>query len=271
MVLSRRRARDPEGRMPLGSHLREFRNRVIVAGLAVLVCSVVGWVFYEDIIAVILDPVSTVRTDDGVPLVVPNFAATITQPFSLQLRVAFFVGLVLSSPVWLWQIWAFLLPGLKKRERRLAIWFFVASVPLFFAGAALATWALPRTAAILLSFLPPSAGGVLNAVDWLNFVLYFVVAFGIAFLLPVFMVGLNSIGLFPVAAMRSGWRFALLGILIFSAMATPDPEVSTMFALAIPMFGLYWCAVAIATVNERRRLRREPDWTRTADDEASEL
>jgi sec-independent protein translocase protein TatC len=189
----------------------------------------------------------------------------------LQLRVAFFVGLVLSSPVWLWQVWAFLLPGLKKRERRLAIWFFVASVPLFFAGAALATWALPRTAAILLSFLPPSAGGVLNAVDWLNFVLYFVVAFGIAFLLPVFMVGLNSIGLFPVAAMRSGWRFALLGILIFSAMATPDPEVSTMFALAIPMFGLYWCAVAIATVNERRRRRREPDWTRTADDEASEL
>jgi len=112
---------------------------------------------------------------------------------------------------------------------------------------------------------------VLNAVDWLNFVLYFVVAFGVAFLLPVFMVGLNSIGLFPVATMRAGWRFALLGILIFSAMATPDPEVTTMFALAIPMFALYWCAVAIATVNERRRRRRDPAWLQTADDEASEL
>ncbi|MGB3829623.1 MAG: twin-arginine translocase subunit TatC [Ornithinimicrobium sp.] len=271
MVLSRRRGRDPEGRMSLSSHFKEFRNRLIVAVLAIVVCAVVGWIYYEEIIKVILDPVSDVRTDAGDPLIIPNFAQTITQPFGLQLRVSFFVGIVLSSPVWIWQIWAFMLPGLRKRERRLAIWFFVASVPLFFTGAALASWALPRTAAILLSFLPPTAGGVLNAVDWLNFVLYFVVAFGIAFLLPVFMVGLNSIGLFPVKAMRSGWRFALLGILIFSAMATPDPELTTMFALALPMFGLYWCAVGIAAFNERRRRKNDPEWMSTADDEASPL
>ncbi len=85
------------------------------------------------------------------------------------------------------------------------------------------------------------------------------------------MVGLNSIGLFPVKTMKSGWRFALLGILIFSAMATPDPEVSTMFALAIPMFGLYWCAVGIASFNERRRRKKEPEWMSTADDQASAL
>lgn len=270
MVLSRKRARDPEGRMSLGSHFKEFRNRLIVAALAVVVFAVVGWIYYIDIIDIILDPVSEVRVD-GTPLIVPNFASTITQPFALQLRVSIFVGVVLSSPIWLWQIWAFMLPGLKKRERRLAILFFIASVPLFFAGAALAAWALPRTAAVLLSFVPPEAGGVLDAVGWLNFVLYFVVAFGIAFLLPVFMVGLNSVGLFPVRVMRSGWRFALLGVLLFAAMATPDPSVMTMFALAIPMFGLYWLAVLVASFNERRRRKREPDWTDTADDEASVL
>lgn len=270
MVLSRKHARDPEGRMSLGSHFKEFRNRLVIAAIAVIFCSVVGWVYYEEIIEVILAPVSEVEAD-GTPLIVPNFASTITQPFALQLRVSIFVGVVLSSPIWIWQIWAFMLPGLKKRERRLAIWFFIASVPLFFAGAALAAWALPRTAAILLSFLPPNAGGVLEAVRWLNFVLYFVVAFGIAFLLPVFMVGLNSLGLFPVKAMRNGWRFALLGILLFSALATPDPELTTMFALAIPMFGLYWLAVLVAAFNERRRRKKEPDWTQTPDDEASAL
>lgn len=271
MVISRKRARDPEGRMSLGSHFKEFRNRLVIAALAVVLCAVVGWIYYNEIIKIILDPVSDVKTDDGSALIVPNFASTITQPFALQLRISIFVGVVLSSPIWIWQIWAFMLPGLKKRERRLAIWFFVASVPLFFIGAALAGWALPRTAAILLSFLPPEAGGVLDAVSWLNFVLYFVVAFGIAFLLPVFMVGLNSLGLFPVKAMRSGWRFALLGILVFSALATPDPELTTMFALATPMFALYWLAVVVSTFNERRRRKNEPDWTKTADDEASAL
>ncbi|CAN5558972.1 twin-arginine translocase subunit TatC [soil metagenome] len=271
MALLRRDSRDPEGRMSLSGHFKEFRNRLIVAFVAIIACSVFGWIYYGDIIRVILDPVSNVTTDDGTPLVIPNFAATITQPFSLQLRVSMLVGVILSSPVWIWQIWAFMLPGLKKRERRLAIWFFIASVPLFFAGAALASWALPRTAGILLSFLPEEAGGVLDAVRYLNFVIYFVVAFGVAFLLPVFMVGLNSIGLFPVKTMRNGWRFALLGILIFSALATPDPEITTMFALALPMFALYWCAVAVATFNERRRRRKDPEWLSTSDDEASAL
>ncbi len=271
MVLSRKRARDPEGRMSLGSHFKEFRNRLVIAAVAVVACSVVGWIYYQDIIGVILEPISDFRNNNGEPVVLANLAQTITQPFALQLRVSIFVGVVISSPIWIWQIWAFMLPGLKKRERRLAIWFFAASVPLFFTGAALASWALPRTAAILLSFLPPEAGGVLDAVSWLNFVLYFVVAFGIAFLLPVFMVGLNSLGLFPVKAMRSGWRFALLGILVFSALATPDPELTTMFALATPMFALYWLAVVVSTFNERRRRKNEPDWTKTADDEASAL
>lgn len=257
--------------MSLSSHFKEFRNRLIVAAIAVLACAVIGWIYYEQIFAIIVDPISNVRRDDGSPLIVLNAAATITQPFGLQLRVSFFVGVVLASPIWLWQIWAFMLPGLRPRERRLAIWFFLASVPLFFTGVALSAWALPRTAAVLLSFLPGSAGGVLTAVDWLNFVLYFIVAFGIAFLLPVFMVGLNSIGLFPVKAMKSGWRFALLGILLFAAMATPDPEVSTMFALALPMFALYWLAVGVAAFNERRRRKKDPDWMHAADDEASEL
>jgi sec-independent protein translocase protein TatC len=257
--------------MSLGEHFREFRNRLIIAALAVLACSIVGWVYYVPLIGFISEPVTSLRNADGDPLVPLNFATTLTAPFSLRLRVSIFVGIVLSAPVWLWQIWAFLLPGLTRKEKRLAFYFGLASVPLFFAGALLAAWALPRTIAVLLSFAPPDSQNLQDATVYLNFVLYFILAFGIAFLLPVFMVGLNSVGLFPVHAMRSGWRISLLLILIFSAMATPDPSAWTLFALATPMYGLYWAAVLVASLNERRRKKRDPDWLATADDEASAL
>jgi sec-independent protein translocase protein TatC len=257
--------------MSLSEHFREFRNRLLVAALAVLACSVVGWVYYVPIIGYISEPVTSLRNADGDPLVPLNFATTLTAPFSLRLRVSIFVGIVLSSPVWLWQVWAFLLPGLTRKEKRLALWFGLASVPLFLAGALLAAWALPRTIAVLLSFAPPDSQNLQDATVYLNFVLYFILAFGIAFLLPVFMVGLNSVGLFPVRVMRSGWRISLLLILVFSAMATPDPSAWTLFALATPMYALYWLAVGVAALNERRRRRRDPDWLSAADDEASAL
>lgn len=257
--------------MALVEHFKEFRNRLLVAALAVVVCGGVGWYFYEELISVILEPISSLEDSAGEQLISTNFAATLTQPFSLQLRVAIFVGIVLSSPIWLWQIWAFLLPGLRRRERRIAIWAFVCSVPLFFAGALLAVWSLPRTAAVLLSFLPEDAEGLLTATDYINFVLYFVLAFGAAFLLPVFMVLANTLRVLPVRAMVSGWRIALLLMLVFAALATPDPSAWTMFALALPMFGLYWLAIGVCTLNERRRARKDPDWLGTPDDEASAL
>lgn len=257
--------------MSLRAHFTEFRNRLVVAVIAALVCSIAGWVFYDQIIDFISDPVTELRNSNGEALVPLNFATTLTAPFSLQLKISLFVGIVLSAPVWLWQVWAFLLPGLNRREKRLAITFGLASVPLFFAGALLAAWSLPRTIAILLSFAPPDSQNLQDAMVYLNFVLYFVLAFGLAFLMPVFMLGLNSIGLFPVSAMRRGWRIALILILVFSAFATPDPSAWTMFILAVPLMLLYISAVAVATFNERRRKKKDPEWLSASDDEASEL
>lgn len=272
MARLRRRTRDPEGRMSLADHFREARNRFVIALLGVVACAVLGWIYYDPILGLILDPVSDLRNDDDELLVQVNFLSNLTQPFSTQLRVSMFTGVVLASPIWLWQIWAFLLPGLRPREKRTALWFFLASVPLFFAGAALAAYSLPRTVGVLVSFLPEAAGGgIADGAAYLNFVLYFIVAFGLAFLLPVFMVLANSLRVFPVRAMISGWRIALLTILIFSALATPDSSGWTMFVLTTPMFGLYWLAVGVSYLNERRRRKNDPDWIGTADDEASEL
>lgn len=259
--------------MPLAQHLRELRNRLLIAFLGVLVCAVVGWIFYGELIDWLIEPLRNVRDSAGREIVNINFGASLTQPFSVQLKVAIFVGIVLSSPLWIWQIWAFLMPGLKKRERRIALAYFFAGVPLFLAGAALAAWAIPRTVAILLSFTPDDAANLQDAMTYLNFVLYFILAFGLAFLMPVALVGLNQLRILPVRMMVKGWRVALMIILVFAAFVTPDPSAWTMIALSIPVYILYWGAIGVSAILERRRSRKDPTatWQDLSPDEASSL
>ena len=259
--------------MALSDHFRELRNRVTIAALGVLVCGVIGWYVYGDLIDLLIQPLRDIRDAEGREIVNINYGASITQPFSVQLKVASIVGIVLSSPLWIWQIWAFLLPGLTRKERRVAIAYFFAAVPLFLAGAALAAWAIPRTVAILLSFTPEGAANLQDAMIYLNFVLYFILAFGIAFLMPVALVAMNQIGILPSRIMIKGWRVALMLVLIFAAFATPDPSAWTMLALSVPVYFLYWCAIGVALLLERRKAKKDPRtaWQDLSPDEASPL
>jgi len=259
--------------MTLAEHFRELRNRLLVSALAVAAASVVGWMYYEPLFDYIMAPLEAVAAERGDALVDINFGSSLTEPFSVQLRISLFVGILLASPVWIWQVWAFLLPGLTPREKRVAAGYFVASLPLFFAGCAAAVWAVPRAVGVLLSFTPEGAANLQDAMAYLKFITYFVVAFGLAFLLPVVMVGLNALRVLPVRAMVAGWRVALMLILVFSAFVTPDPSAWTMLALAAPMFLLYWCAVGVAALLERRRRRDDPArrWAGLSPGEASPL
>lgn len=258
--------------MPLAQHFRELRNRVLIAALGVFVGAIVGWIFYDTLIGWLIQPLENLKDTEG-RLIEINFGASITQPFSVQLKVSIFVGIVLSSPVWIWQLWAFLMPGLKKAERRIALGYFCAGVPLFLAGAALASWAIPRTVAILLSFTPAGAANLQDAMTYLNFVLYFILAFGLAFLMPVALVGMNQLRILPVRVMVRGWRVALMLILVFSAFVTPDPSAWTMLALSLPVFILYWGAIGVSALLERRRAKKDPTarWKDLSPDEASPL
>lgn len=241
--------------MSLGEHFRELRNRVLVSVVAIALLSGVGWYLYDPIIDFISAPVENVRSESGERIVTLNFD-NITGPFALQLRVSVFVGILASSPVWLWQIWAFLLPGLTRKEKKVALGYFCVSIPLFFAGAGMAAFTFPRLYAILVSFAPDSFTNIMSAPAYLNVVLYFCLAFGLAFLLPVVLVALNQIGILSARNMLRGWRITLFGILVFSALMTPDPSAVSMLAMAAPVFALYWCAVAVAFVMERTRRRR---------------
>lgn len=258
--------------MSLAEHLREFRNRLIISVIGVVVCAVVGWVFYHEIFAYLRAPIDAVQDQRGDALVELNLGG-MTAPFALQLRVSLYVGLILSAPVWIWQIWAFLLPGLTRREKQISLGFFTAAVPLFFAGAALAAYMVPRTVTVLLGFTPDGAANLQDASSYLRFIIYFVLAFGLAFLLPVLMVALNAVNVLPVRTMVQGWRIALILILVFCAFITPDTSGWTMIALAIPVFALYWCAVGVSAVLERRRLKRraEAEAAKPSPDEASVL
>ncbi|HEY8621086.1 MAG TPA: twin-arginine translocase subunit TatC [Dermatophilaceae bacterium] len=268
-----RRKRSPDGRMSLGDHLRELRRRFVIAAAAIVVGSVVGWVEYDRLFNAIMAPLRKLAAERGGlrgGLVNINFGG-ITQPFTVQLQVALFVGVILASPVWLYQVWGFIVPGLTKREKRTAMAFVGAAAPLFLAGCFLATRVVPNAVEILIGFTPKGAANLPDAALYLTFVTRFILAFGLAFLLPVFLVGLNVAHILPARVMLKGWRVAVLLIFVFAAMMTPTPDAWTMLVLALPMVGLFYAAVGVSMLLDRRRARREPEWLKVPDDEASPL
>ncbi|SOC54437.1 twin-arginine translocase subunit TatC [Ornithinimicrobium cerasi] len=255
--MARATTRDPEGRMSLGQHFKELRNRLLISCIAIAALAVVGWYWYDEIFAFVNGPIARVARERGDDEVMLRFQ-NITEPFAMQLRVAVFSGIVLASPVWIWQVWAFLLPGLHQREKKIALVYFFISIPLFFAGAAMAAFTFPRLVAILLGFTPEGAANLPGAQEFLSLWLYFMLAFGLAFLLPVVLVALNQVGILSARNMRRSWRVTLFAILVFSAFMTPDPSAWTMLAMAAPVFFLFWCAVGVAFLLERRRERKNP-------------
>jgi sec-independent protein translocase protein TatC len=255
--------------MSLGDHLRELRRRFVVAAIAIAVGSVLGWVRYDWLFDQIMAPLRELAKERH-GLVNINFGG-ITQPFTVQLQVALFVGVIVASPVWLYQVWGFIVPGLTKREKRTTRFFVAAAVPLFLGGCLLATQVVRKAVEVLLGFTPQGAANLPDAALYLTFVTRFILAFGLAFLLPVFLVGLNVAHILPARIMLKGWRIAVILIFVFSAMMTPTPDAWTMLALAVPMIGLFYAAVGIATLLDRRRARHDPDWGKLSDDEASPL
>lgn len=244
-----------EKRMSLGAHLIELRKRLFIAALAVVIGAVGGWLLSEWFIWDALEePVRKVAEAQGTDtaLVFP----TIASAFDLRLQVAFTVGIVISSPVWLYQIFAFLVPGLNTKERKFTLAFFASAIPLFFLGCAAGWFTLPNIVKIMTSFVPDGAMSLLTAKEYIDFVLKLVIAIGIAFVVPVFIVLLNYAGILSAAAIIKSWRVAILVIVLFTAIATPSADVVSMFLLAIPMIVLYFAAWFLSHLHDRRVAKR---------------
>lgn len=259
--------------MSLGDHLRELRRRVLICALALVLGSVAGWFLFDAVYAHLTEPLLDIARQRGDEKTIALNYAGLTAAFSQRVSIAIFVGCLLSSPIWLWQLWAFIVPGLTKKERNVSLAFIGATVPLFFAGCWFAYQLLPKTVGILISFTPQGAVNYPEAALYFSFVTRFIVVFGLSFVTPVFLVALNVIHVLPASVMRRTWRPAILIIFVFAAVATPTPDPFTMFLLAIPLSLLYGAALAVATMLDRRRASDRPEWAEQelSDDEASAL
>ncbi|MCX4760765.1 twin-arginine translocase subunit TatC [Streptomyces sp. NBC_01275] len=280
---ARKQEKDPEGRMPLAEHLRELRNRLTKAMLAIVVVTVVAAFFYNDIINFltkpILDSVGCGKTFEQIASQLKSADATnkcasitingLLAPFTLALQVSLMAGVVFASPVWLYQLWAFIAPGLHKHERRYAYGFVGTGVPLFLGGGYFAYRVLPTTAKVLIDFTPGGVNNLLPLDDLLQLVTRMVVVFGLSFELPLLLIFLNLTGMITGKRMLGWWRGMIIGITVFAAVATPSTDPISMLALAGPIWILYFGAVAFSLLNDRRRRRR--DAAGPADDEASDL
>lgn len=269
--------------MPLADHLRELRNRLAKAMLAIVVVTVVAAFFYNDIINFltkpILDSVGCGKTFEEIAGQLnsgdsTNKCASITingllAPFTLALQVSLMAGVVFASPVWLYQLWAFIAPGLHNHERRYAYAFVGMGAPLFIGGGYFAYRVLPTTAKVLIDFTPGGVSNLLPLDDLLQLVTRMVVVFGLSFELPLLLVFLNLTGMVTGRRMLGWWRAMIIGITVFAAVATPSTDPISMLALAGPIWILYFGATAFSLLNDRRRRRR--DALGPADDEASEL
>jgi sec-independent protein translocase protein TatC len=270
------RQQNPEGRMPLMDHIRELRNRVVKMALGLGAGMIVGFVFFNPVWKVIERPLcaTTIRGQSGCRTLgvdMPTLDGPL-DPFYLRVKVAVIVGVILSSPVWLYQVWAFIAPGLYAREKRWSHLFLGTAVPLFLAGVTLAYWSLGRSMHYLLGLTPGGVANILPVDQYMSFVMAMVLAFGIAFEVPLIIVMLNLAGILTHQRFRKWRRVMIFAVFLVAGMANPSPDPTTMLILGGGCAALVEVAELIVWSNDRRRARRNPDpYAGLADDELSPI
>ncbi|MEV4693634.1 twin-arginine translocase subunit TatC [Micromonospora echinospora] len=265
-------ARAAEGSMTLIEHIRELRNRLFRASLAILVGFGFGVWLSGPVLHILQKPycdLPKARLIDGNCNFVQLGPADL---FLLQMKVALWVGLIIAAPIWLYQLWAFIAPGLHRHERRYAYFFTALAAPLFAAGAVLAYFVTSKGLEFLLNV---SGGGdvttTLDITRYVGFVTNLILLFGVAFEFPLIVLMLNFVGMASAKRLLSWWRVAVFVFFAFSAVVTPTPDPFGMTALAICLCALYFAAVGVAFLNDRRRGRGREVYAGIADDEVSPL
>jgi sec-independent protein translocase protein TatC len=249
----------PDGSMTLFEHLRELRYRLIVASLAIIVATIACAFFYSALLELLRRPY-----DQGIEDLKASNPEAITQlvtidltsPLRLAVQVCLVAGLVLSGPVWLYQLWSFIVPGLLAKEKKWALIFIGTASPLFALGVLTAYYVLPKAISVLLGF---TAEGISNLQDintFLSFMLRLMVVFGIAYLIPLLVLMLNIVGVISAKQLAKYRTLVIFGTFVFGAVATPSTDPFSMLALALPMSLLFLGAEVIAHILDRRKARR---------------
>ena len=259
--------------MTLVEHLRELRDRLARALLAIALGTVVGWVFYPHLFNVLSDPINRANRALGPTHQAHLVIQGISDAFNLQLQVSFAAGVVLSSPVWLYQLFRFVTPGLHKNERKYGGLFVISALPLFLGGVAAAYYALPHILGAFLGFTPHGVENLIPVDQYMGFLIQIMVVFGIGCIAPVVIVVLNGIGILSARRYASWWRWVFFLTLVFAAFATPTGDPVNMLLFATPLLVLMFVAFLICWNTDRRRAKREraEGLSGLGDDETSPL
>jgi sec-independent protein translocase protein TatC len=249
----------PDGTMTLFEHLRELRYRLIVSALAIIVGMVVAWFFRYELLDILQRPyfqaieaLKAKHPDANTSLVNIN----LTSPLTLSLKVAALAGAIVTAPFWLYQLWAFVVPGLLAKEKKWALIFIAAATPMFVGGVVVAYFVLPKAITVLLSF---TQSGVTNLQDinaYLSFLLRLMLVFGLGFLIPLIVLMLNIVGVIKAKQMAKYRSLVIFGTFVFGAVATPSTDPFSMLAVAAPMALLFLGAEVIAHILDRRKERQ---------------
>ncbi len=259
-----------DGRMALSDHLRELRARILKVALLLTVGTVVAWFFYDQLFNLILAPYNDARRMLGGRVDTEPYISGAGGPLMLQLKISSLAAVVLLSPFWLYQLWAFILPGLHPHERRWTRIFAAVAGPLFVAGVAIGYYVLPKGLQVLLSFTPSNVQSLLEFSEYFSFFTRMLLVFGVAFEVPLFVVLLNLAGVVSGRSLTNYRPWIIVGTFIFAAVATPSTDPFSMLMLAIPMSLLFLVSEVIARLVDRRRARTAP-YADLDDDVASPL
>jgi sec-independent protein translocase protein TatC len=220
----------------------------------VLAGAVVGWFLFDPVFALLQEPILQLRKDENLNAS-SNFG-TVLGALDLRIQVSIFLGVFVSSPVWLYQLWAFITPALKRREKKFTLFFLFTAVPMFLAGCAMAWMAFPTFVRTLLGFTPEGSANLISAKEYVLFALRILLVFGVTFVMPVVLLLLNFIGALSAKSIIKSWRIAVLVIALVAALATPTADPMSMLIVMVPLILLYLLSALIAWFHDRIKSKR---------------
>jgi len=242
-----------DGRMALADHFRELRARLLRSLLVFVVALVVAFFFYDQLLDLVLNPYNDARAALGSNVKTEAYIKGATGPFVLNLKICAIAALLASSPYWLYQIWAFIVPGLHANEKKWTRVFVGIAGPLFIFGAAVGYYVLPKGLEVLIGFTPANLANLVEFGEYFTFLTRMLLVFGVAFEIPLFVVLLNLAGVVSGKTLGKHRSWIIIGTFVFAAVATPSTDPISMLFLAVPMTLLFLISEVIARLIDRRR------------------
>jgi sec-independent protein translocase protein TatC len=259
-----------DGRMALTDHLREFRARLIRSALVLVIAFIIALFFYDVLLDFIAGPyrdaIKQINNGTKSELVANGISAGLM----LQLKLCGVAAVVVSAPYWLFQVWAFIVPGLHTNEKKWSMVVAAVAGPLFFGGVALGYYVLPKGLAVLIAFVPDDVQNLVDFGAYFSFVTRMLLIFGVAMEIPFFVILLNLAGIVSGRALGRYRPWIVIGVFVFAAVATPSTDPFSMLMLAIPLLVLFIVAEIIARLVDRARGRNAAT-NQVSDDEASPI